>query len=332
MKTLKHFLLISSLSFGSAITAQNNWSGSTVSTSTLGSAKVDKSIGIGVTPNNTYKLSMVTGTQYSRGIYINNNYSGNSTKYGIRSTLSGGTGVKYGIYSQVANAGKNARYGVYADAQGGNAWAGYFLGRGYFSDKVGIGVNTPSQPLHVKGFGLLDGLNSGLLLGKNTGATYGEIGIEYDNSTDPNPHVPGLNIFTPAGSNQGSTNFLLFVNEQGNIGMGVKPSKINNNFRLSVNGTIRATEIVVETGWADFVFEDDYKLKSLNEVEDFINKNGHLPEVPSAEEIQKNGASVGEIQTVLLQKIEELTLYTIEQQKKLDEISKTLEILENANH
>jgi hypothetical protein len=89
------------------------------------------------------------------------------------------------------------------------------------------------------------------------------------------------------------------------------------NYKLDVKGTIRAEEVIVSTGWSDFVFEDDYKLRSLSEVEHFINRNGHLPDVPSAAEIKAKGVSVGDAQTVLLQKIEELTLYMIDQQKEI---------------
>ncbi len=327
MKKLKLTLILGCLSFSTILSAQYNWGTSTIPTTTNGN------VGIGTAANNTYKLSITTGnsTSFAQGIYVNNNYSGTSTKYGMRSNLTGGTGTKYGVYSYISNAGKNARYGVYSNALGSNAWAGYFKGRGYFSDKVGIGTNSPNESLHVKGKVLIDGAGAQLLFGKQTTSAIGEIGLSFSKSSDPDPHVPGLHISTPWGSAAGHNNFLMFINTDGNVGIDVKPSKIDPNFRLSVNGNIRATEITVETGWADFVFEDNYTLRSLNEVETFIDENGHLPEVPSAEEIQKNGAPVGEIQTILLQKIEELTLYAIAQQKLIDELTKKMANLES-NH
>lgn len=103
----------------------------------------------------------------------------------------------------------------------------------------------------------------------------------------------------------------------GRVGIGTT----NPQNLLDVNGTIRAKEIKVETGWADFVFHPTYKLKTLTEVEKYINKNGHLEEIPTALEVEKNGVNVGEMQAKLLQKIEELTLYTIEQNKKLEKQS-----------
>src|SRR5690606_32432308 len=81
---------------------------------------------------------------------------------------------------------------------------------------------------------------------------------------------------------------------------------------------------VTTTPTADFVFEEDYKIPSLETVEVFIKLYKHLPEIASAEEMEKNGVNIGEFQIKLLQKIEELTLYTIRQEKKLKEFE-TLE-------
>ena len=86
---------------------------------------------------------------------------------------------------------------------------------------------------------------------------------------------------------------------------------------LDVKGTIRAYEIKVDTGWSDFVFDDDYDLMPLERVEEYVTVHNHLPDIPSAEFVHKNGVSLGESQSKLLQKIEELTLYIIEQNKKL---------------
>jgi hypothetical protein len=101
----------------------------------------------------------------------------------------------------------------------------------------------------------------------------------------------------------------------GNVLIG-KVSQQNAAYKLDVNGPIRANEIVVNTTGADFVFESTYELRNLLEVEKFITQNKHLPEIPSAKEMQENGISVGEMETKLLQKIEELTLYMIELNKQ----------------
>ncbi len=88
---------------------------------------------------------------------------------------------------------------------------------------------------------------------------------------------------------------------------------------FNVGGVIKTQEVVVTMdGWADFVFDQDYKLPSLQEVEAHISKNGHLPGIPTEAEVKENGISVGEMNAKLLQKIEELTLYIIEQQKEIE--------------
>ncbi|MDR0733150.1 MAG: hypothetical protein LBF08_03695 [Dysgonamonadaceae bacterium] len=112
----------------------------------------------------------------------------------------------------------------------------------------------------------------------------------------------------------------------GNVGIGTT----NPQNKLDVNGTIRAKEIKVQTGWADFVFNDDYCLKPLSEVNSFIKANKHLPEIPSATEVDANeGVNLGEMQVKLLQKIEELTLYLIQQDNTIWELKNKIENLEN---
>ena len=98
-----------------------------------------------------------------------------------------------------------------------------------------------------------------------------------------------------------------------------------------VNGIIKASvEVLVsETGdWGDFVFADDYNLPSLNEVERFIAKNHHLPGIPSAAEVETNGLGLSDMSNRMMQKIEELTLYIIEQDKRIIEQDKRLNELE----
>lgn len=90
---------------------------------------------------------------------------------------------------------------------------------------------------------------------------------------------------------------------------------------LDVKGTIHAREVLVDlNNGADFVFEKNYTLRPLNEVSDFIQANKHLPEIPSATDMTNNGLDMGEFQIKLLQKIEELTLYIIEQDKRIKEL------------
>jgi len=77
--------------------------------------------------------------------------------------------------------------------------------------------------------------------------------------------------------------------------------------------------------WADYVFADDYKLMPLNKVAEYVKANNHLPDVPSAEDVKKEGIDLGSMDAKLLQKIEELTLYVIQQDKRIDEMQKKLD-------
>lgn len=116
---------------------------------------------------------------------------------------------------------------------------------------------------------------------------------------------------------------VLFPN--GNVGIGTS-SFIDgaDTYRLSVDGKIRAHGVKVYTTWADYVFKDDYILKPLEEVEEFIKQNGHLPNVPSEAEVLENGIELGAMNAKLLEKIEELTLYLIEQQKEMKQLKEKI--------
>jgi hypothetical protein len=115
-------------------------------------------------------------------------------------------------------------------------------------------------------------------------------------------------------SNGGTMKFV--VNDDGYVGIGTA----NPTHTLSVNGTIRAKEVIVNTGWSDFVFEKDYKLMPFHSLEKYIKDNKHLPDIPFASEVENNGISIGEMDSKLLQKIEELTLYMIELNKKVENL------------
>lgn len=111
-------------------------------------------------------------------------------------------------------------------------------------------------------------------------------------------------------------------NFAGKVGVGTD----NPKSALDVRGKIIADEVEIKVNkGADFVFASDYKLPTLSEVETFVKTNEHLPEIPSEKEMQEQGINVVELQVKLLQKIEELTLYTIQQQKQLDEQSRLIE-------
>jgi hypothetical protein len=114
---------------------------------------------------------------------------------------------------------------------------------------------------------------------------------------------------------------VIYINAAGNLGIGTA----NPTEKLAVNGNIKCKQVEVSlTGWSDFVFEDDYPLMPLAEVDAFIKANNHLPGVPSADEVITNGANLGEMDAILLKKIEELTLYVIELKKENEELKSLL--------
>ena len=111
--------------------------------------------------------------------------------------------------------------------------------------------------------------------------------------------------------------------ENGNVGIGTTTP----NAKLAVNGNIRAKEVKVEnTNWPDFVFANSYVLPTLKETEAHIKEKGHLPGIPSAADVKTNGVDLGDMNAKLLQKIEELTMHLIEQNKQMQKVLKDYEI------
>lgn len=123
-----------------------------------------------------------------------------------------------------------------------------------------------------------------------------------------------------------TANFKEEVSIAGKLGIGV----LTPTDRLEVNGRIRAKEVKVEvSGWPDYVFEPSYNKMPLAELERFIQNNGHLPEIPSAVEAETNGIELGEMNKLLLKKIEELTLHLIKQAKEIEEHKKEIRYIIN---
>lgn len=114
-----------------------------------------------------------------------------------------------------------------------------------------------------------------------------------------------------------STGDCWFTND-GGFGIGTSTPQ----YKLDVRGTIRAHEIIVNTSGADFVFADNYKLRPLQEVKSYVQENRHLPEIPSAKEMQEDGMNVNDMVVKLLQKVEELTLYNIQLEERISELEK----------
>ena len=177
------------------------------------------------------------------------------------------------------------------------------------SGNVGIGILNPTTRLHINDGALKIGLSTSAserlknILQFGDG-TYVQMG-EWEKDDYLSFKASGYN-FT-----------------KGNVGIGT----LTPAYKLDVVGTIRAQELIVETTGADFVFAEDYQLRPLSEVKAFIIENKHLPEIKSAQEMQEDGVSVSELQTKLLQKIEELTLYLIQQEQTIQDLRQEVEQL-----
>ena len=132
-----------------------------------------------------------------------------------------------------------------------------------------------------------------------------------------------LEIGRVNGTLQSPTGFItdLFISENGNFGIG---TMMPGSFKLAVEGKIGARDIQVTTvnRWPDYVFKKGYQLMSLSSIEKFVKQNSHLPGVPSAEAVKKEGIDVAKMDAVLLQKIEELTLHLITLNKEVDKLKK----------
>lgn len=198
----------------------------------------------------------------------------------------GGAGIQFYTYDVAG--------GTYPNYTGGYRRAMVIRKNG----NVGIGTVNPNSTLTVNGdIGMLaSGVQKYHLTYYNGGFNLAETGV---------------------------ADYRFFIKDGGNVGLGTN----NPQAKLSVNGDILSKKVkVTQTGWSDYVFYPNYRLLSLKEVEDFIKLHKRLPDVPSEAEIQTNGLDLGSNQATLLKKIEELTLYIIDQDKKITEQTKQIEV------
>lgn len=225
--------------------------------------------------------------------------------------------------------------------------------------KVGLGTTDPMQLLHICGGNILisrplgeapGSLNGSLYFGAEVTPEYpnGEWGIEY--YTEDLNYIEGLNFWKVNTNSGTSGDFRLFLHNDGNVGIGTSNPRsllevkgeissedvyvagrigigtTTPQSELAVNGIITAKEVKVTVeGFPDYVFNPEYKLRSLNELEEYIKFNKHLPDIPTEKDVRKTGLDLGQMNANLLKKVEELTLYIIELDKEVKELKSELE-------
>ncbi|ADV50282.1 hypothetical protein I2486_14865 [Cellulophaga sp. E16_2] len=201
---------------------------------------------------------------------------------------------------------------------------------------VGVGTANPTSKLQVnEGDVTIYGLNTSRYLRFTQDNLQGAF-LNYDGANNI-LNIGVNNVNTTDVSND--INAISIARLNGNVGIGT----INPDMKLTVKGNIHAEEVKIDLNVPapDYVFKEDYKLRSIEDLENYIKENSHLPEIPSAKEFEENGVMQGEMDMNLLKKIEELTLYIIQQEKKINalealdskyiELEKRLEKLENKN-
>lgn len=251
--------------------------------------------------NNIYSAS----ASPTYGAYLLTNNSSTGTTYGVYSKINSGTGIKYGFYSWIPDPGTSEfRYGIFSDARGTGAKAGMFLG-----------------DLEARGKFILSGNTQGRFAFISSPAATTTIG-EQSLSIQPNN--------TSGQDDWDANNALTFFNsgllqkyttlQSEKVFTIYRPDLSNEVFQINGNGVVHATEVnvMLPVNFPDYVFQPSYKLMPINEVSNFIAANGHLPNVPSAATVAEEGINLGEMTKVLVEKVEELTLYIIQQQAAMD--------------
>jgi hypothetical protein len=229
------------------------------------------------------------------------------------------------------------RLGFYGSGTGGVGWGMNFNTK---NGKVNIGGYDGSYKFNISGSDLGIALYnaSNAFYGSLTSGTGNHFTIESEYGNSFSGSTPKHILLNPPGS-------LFFY--PGNVGVNVDvPTarmQVNGNmllgsgspatgYQLSVKGKVICEEAKVQlnAAWPDYVFADSYQKKSLYEVENYINENKHLPNIPSAGEVEKEGLLLGDMQKRMMEKVEELTLYLIEMKKENDQLKKRVLKLENS--
>jgi hypothetical protein len=225
-------------------------------------------------------------------------------------------------YGIVGNEAENTYIKAYSN--NGTEGAAIFLNK---NERVGIGTDVPNAALQVIGnVSLLSDtqLDQFQIISEGQIPTRRGISLSNDPIGAFNFYIHGFQENAAFNFKDGLNNsYLMTIKKDGSVGIG---TTVTTGYMLAVAGKIHAEEVMVEYAddWYDFVFENNYQLPDLSELESFVKKNKHLPDVPSAKEVSENGINLGEMNGILLKKVEELTLYIIEQQKEIEKLKKAV--------
>jgi hypothetical protein len=178
--------------------------------------------------------------------------------------------------------------------------------------------------------------NSGAPQTGQTGITLGSVGVATPVPTSDYSWIQsssGPLLLNPSLGNTLTTqtnNFVCIGMKRTDIPL---PSSVPVGYNLLVQGKIMCEELKIKlkSGWYDYVFAPNYKLMSVDSLQNYITVNNHLPDVPSAAEVEENGIMAGEMNAILLKKIEELTLYMIAQNKNISTQAEQIELLKKQN-